>query len=85
MNVSDFLNAESLSRFSLIDYSVFGTLLLMSLAIGLYFGFFSGDEDTTEEYLMGGHKMKTIPIAISMVARYIRLKNAKQSLNFKIM
>lgn len=58
-------------HFSAFDYSVFGALLAVSLSIGLYFGFFSKQEQTTEEYLQGGHKMKPLPIAISLVARCV--------------
>ncbi|EDW99259.1 sodium-coupled monocarboxylate transporter 2 [Drosophila yakuba] len=50
------------------DYGVFALVLSISAAIGVYFGFFAKGEDTTEEYLMGGKRMKTIPIAISLVA-----------------
>lgn len=57
------------SFFTAIDYGVFALMLGISAAIGLYFGCFSGTEQTTEEYLLGGRKMKTIPIAISLVAR----------------
>lgn len=70
MNESDFSVLDG-GSFTIADYSVFGVLLTASLAIGLYFGFFSKEEQTTEEYLLGGHKMKTVPIAISLVARYI--------------
>lgn len=56
--------------FSLVDYSLFGILLAVSASIGLYFGCFGDHDQTTEEYLLGGHKMKTIPIAISLVARF---------------
>lgn len=62
--------AAGVSHFSLVDYSVFAALLIVSVAIGLYFGFFSKEEQTTEEYLQGGHKMQPLPIAISLVARY---------------
>lgn len=71
MNQSIIDTVENSRFFSFVDYSVFGILLAFSLAIGLYFGFFTNDKQTTEEYLLGGHKMKTIPIAISLVARYI--------------
>lgn len=59
-----------LINFHNIDYVVFGALLMVSMAIGVYFGYFSKSEQTTEEYLLGGRKMKTIPIAISLIARY---------------
>lgn len=57
------------SHFDIVDYVVFCALLLVSMGIGVYFGFFSKTEKTTEEYLLGGRKMKTIPIAISLIAR----------------
>jgi len=56
--------------FGTIDYIVFVLMLLTSASIGVYFGFFSKSKNTTDEYLMGGKKMKTIPIAISLIARY---------------
>lgn len=57
------------NQFSAIDYGVFSTMLLVSTAIGIYFGYFDGKAKTTEEYLLGGRNMKTIPIAISLIAR----------------
>ncbi|EDV90552.1 GH14123 [Drosophila grimshawi] len=54
--------------FQTTDYIVFAFMLSISAGIGVYFGFFNTGEDTTEEYLMGGKRMKTIPIAISLVA-----------------
>ncbi|KAH8332877.1 hypothetical protein KR074_012352 [Drosophila pseudoananassae] len=54
--------------FNSTDYIVFSLMLSISAAIGVYFGFFAKGADTTEEYLMGGKRMKTIPIAISLVA-----------------
>ncbi|XP_030369982.1 sodium-coupled monocarboxylate transporter 2 [Scaptodrosophila lebanonensis] len=54
--------------FNTVDYVVFVVMLSISAAIGVYFGFFSKGADTTEEYLMGGKRMKTLPIAISLVA-----------------
>lgn len=59
---------EQVFRFGVWDYSVFGMMLLISTAIGVYFGFFAHSANTTDEYLMGGKKMKTLPIAISLVA-----------------
>uniref|UniRef100_T1PIW0 Sodium:solute symporter family protein n=1 Tax=Musca domestica TaxID=7370 RepID=T1PIW0_MUSDO len=54
--------------FNSVDYSVFVFMLCISAGIGVYFGFFAKGEDTTEEYLHGGKQMKTLPIAISLVA-----------------
>jgi len=54
--------------FQTTDYIVFAFMLSISAGIGVYFGFFDKSADTTEEYLMGGKRMKTLPIAISLVA-----------------
>ncbi|XP_017057285.1 LOW QUALITY PROTEIN: sodium-coupled monocarboxylate transporter 2 [Drosophila ficusphila] len=59
---------DSQFTFNSTDYAVFALMLSISASIGVYFGFFAKGEDTTEEYLMGGKRMKTIPIAISLVA-----------------
>ena len=58
--------------FGSMDYIVFVLLLCVSSAIGVYFGFFSKSKNTTDEYLMGGKKMKSFPIAISLVARLVK-------------
>lgn len=55
--------------FGAVDYGVFGFMLLVSASIGVYFGYFDKKEQTTEEYLLGGRNMKTVPIAISLIAR----------------
>ncbi|GAB0088916.1 sodium-coupled monocarboxylate transporter 2 [Sergentomyia squamirostris] len=58
-------------HFQVLDYVVFIAMLLISVAIGIYFGFFSGNIQSTEEYLLGGRRMKTIPIAASLIASQI--------------
>lgn len=63
--------------FGATDYGVFAIMLLVSASIGVYFGYFDKKEQTTEEYLLGGRQMKTIPIAISLIARL--KKQCKQS------
>lgn len=67
MNASE--NVSEVAYFTGIDYGVLVVILSFSLAIGIYFGFFSDNLKTAEDYLVGGHKMKIIPIAISLVAR----------------
>ena len=62
-------NATKSFTFGTVDYIVFVIMLCTSAGIGVYFGFFSKSKNTTDEYLMGSKKMKTIPIAISLVAR----------------
>lgn len=60
---------SGVNYFSAVDYGVFGFMLFVSASIGIYFGYFDKREQTTEEYLLGGRKMKTIPIAVSLIAR----------------
>lgn len=57
-------------QFTTEDYTVFVVMLTVSAAIGIYFGFFEGKKNkTTEDYLLGGRKMKVFPIAVSLIAR----------------
>lgn len=60
---------QSAASFAGIDYCVFIVLLLASMAIGIYFGFFSKTLKTAEDYLVGGHKMEAFPVAVSLMAR----------------
>lgn len=57
-------------RFNSIDYFVLIILLFVSLGIGIYFGYFDKTEKTIAEYLQGGRRMQSLPIAISLIARY---------------
>lgn len=65
--------------FSTVDYIVFFIMLTVSAGIGVYFGFFSKSKNTTDEYLMGSKKMKTLPIAISLIARLVRVNGKKRN------
>lgn len=67
MNASE--TFEEQAYFDGIDYTIFIITLSCSLLIGIYFGFFSDDLKTAEDYMVGGRKMQVIPIAISLVAR----------------
>lgn len=70
-NMNTTLVNNGAAYFTAIDYGVLVIILSLSLMIGIYFGFFSDNLKTAEDYLVGGHKMKSIPIAISLVARYL--------------
>lgn len=63
-------NFESAGYFAPIDYCVLVVTLVASMAIGIYFGFFSKSLKTAEDYLVGGHKLKIVPVAVSLMARY---------------
>ncbi|XP_067005476.2 sodium-coupled monocarboxylate transporter 1 [Anabrus simplex] len=59
----------SLQRFGIVNYAVFVLMLLLSAAIGVYYGFFSG-KVTADDYLMGGRTMKIFPVAMSLIASF---------------
>lgn len=68
MSINDTVNqvingVANVAYFTQIDYTIFFILLSCSLAIGIYFGFFSDDLKTADDYLVGGHRMKPLPIA----------------------
>jgi Sodium:solute symporter family len=59
-------------HFTPFDYGLFGVMLLLSAAIGIYFGFFAKrKQNNTTEYLLGGKKMTFFPIAASLIASHI--------------
>lgn len=77
LNVKDL--HKSLQHFDWIDYVVFTFMLISCAVIGVYFGFIdknrkrkhgvSTAKEVAQEYLMGGRKMSTLPVAMSLVAR----------------
>ncbi|CAH1999310.1 unnamed protein product [Acanthoscelides obtectus] len=56
--------------FSWYDYAFFGVMLCISMGIGIYVGCFGKKQTTAKDYLMGGNKMKVVPIVISLVASH---------------
>ena len=56
--------------FHIADYCIFGTTLALSIAIGIYYSLSGGRQRTTDEYLLGGRVMKSIPLAISLLVSY---------------
>ncbi|KAI4470149.1 sodium-coupled monocarboxylate transporter [Holotrichia oblita] len=66
----DILMSMPKIEFSWYDYGLFSVMLLGSMLIGIYFGFIK-PQVTATDYLMGGKKMKVLPVALSMVASAI--------------
>lgn len=63
-------------KFDIVDYAVFGAMLLLSALTGLYYGCRTrycktGEAPTLREYLTGSGNMKSFPVAMSLVARYV--------------
>jgi len=53
------------------EYAVLGTVLFCSTAIGVYYGFFTGGQKSTSEYLLAGRNMSSIPLSLSLVCRFV--------------
>lgn len=56
-------------KFSVMDYFMLITMLILCILVGIYFGFLRTNNNTEADYLMGGRTMSVIPIALSLVAR----------------
>lgn len=57
----------SLQNFVWQDYTVFSFMLFICIIVGFYFGFFKAS--SSEDYLVGGRNMQTLPVAMSLIAR----------------
>lgn len=58
--------------FQPLDYGLFLLLLVLSCAIGLYYGFFAKrKQNTTEQYMLGGKKMNIFAVSASLVASHV--------------
>lgn len=63
-------------HFHIVDYIIFGAMLLLSTLTGLYYGCRSRyckkiEAPTLRDYLTASGNMKPFPVAMSLVARYI--------------
>lgn len=55
--------------FSIVDYAVLGIMLVVSCAIGTFYGFFAKKQETSNDFLLGGSNMGTLPMSLSLAAR----------------
>ncbi|XP_067687049.1 sodium-dependent multivitamin transporter-like [Haliotis asinina] len=53
-----------------VDYVVFSLLLLLTLAIGIFFAFRSRRRQTTSDFLLAGRKAPYLPVAMSYLATF---------------
>eukprot|EP00794_Sanderia_malayensis_P018247 gene18247-20067_t len=58
------------SKLSIWDYVIFSLMLVLSSAIGLYYGL-RRKQQTTREYLTAGGSMHWFPISISLLASFV--------------
>nr|XP_020864752.1 sodium/iodide cotransporter isoform X3 [Phascolarctos cinereus] len=57
--------------FGFWDYGVFGLMLLVSTAIGLFFGLARGGQKTAEDFFTGGRQMGAVPVGLSLAASFM--------------
>lgn len=49
------------------EYLIFGGVLALSLAIGVYYGCFGTKNKTNEEFLMAGRSMSILPVSLFLI------------------
>lgn len=62
---------EATETLGVVDYIICGAVLLISLAIGIYYGCTGGKNKTTEEFLLGDRNMPVLPVAMSLLASFM--------------
>uniref|UniRef100_A0A4X2MCY8 Solute carrier family 5 member 8 n=1 Tax=Vombatus ursinus TaxID=29139 RepID=A0A4X2MCY8_VOMUR len=62
---------QETGTFGVWDYLVFAGMLFISAAIGVYYAFSRGGQQTPKDFMMGGRKMTAMPVALSLTASFI--------------
>ncbi|XP_027711547.1 sodium-coupled monocarboxylate transporter 1-like [Vombatus ursinus] len=62
---------REIGTFVVWDYLVFAGMLLISAAIGVYYAFSGGGQQTSKDFLMGGRSMTAVPVALSLTASFM--------------
>ncbi|XP_010016085.1 PREDICTED: sodium-dependent multivitamin transporter-like, partial [Nestor notabilis] len=57
-------------EFTVIDYSIFALLLLLSSAIGLFYALSGDRQRTVQEFLLANRNMGFLPVALSLLATF---------------
>lgn len=60
----------AMQNFGWLDYTIFVSMLLICVVVGIYF-YFSQSSQSTQDYLVGGRTMHIFPISMSLIARYV--------------
>lgn len=53
------------------DYGIFGTMLAVSAAIGMYFRIFTRQQNTNQEFLLAGKSMSVLPVSFTLMATFM--------------
>ncbi|XP_025411164.1 putative sodium-dependent multivitamin transporter [Sipha flava] len=57
--------------FGIVDYIVFGIMLMLSTFIGIYYRFTGGKQKTTQEYMLGNKNQGFLPVSFSLMASFM--------------
>lgn len=63
--------AREIHNFHPVDYVIFALMLLISAAIGVYYGCTGGKQKTTKEFLMANRSMHYVPVSLSLFASFM--------------
>jgi Na+/proline symporter len=79
----------SAGEFSVVDYVIFALILVISAAIGIFFGCFGSKNKTAKEVLVANRSMGVLPTALSLLASFMSgitiLGNPAEGYNFGTM
>ncbi|XP_033624623.1 sodium-coupled monocarboxylate transporter 1-like [Asterias rubens] len=64
------LDKPASSYFQAADYIIFGSMMLISLAIGLYYGCSGGRQRTSTEYVLADRSMTFFPVTLSLLSSF---------------
>ena len=70
MYVKTFIMVE-IVQFGRVDFAVFGIMLFLSTAIGIYHALTEGKRRTTKEFLFANRGMIAIPVTLSLIASFM--------------
>ena len=70
MFVKTFIMVE-IVQFGRVDFAVFGIMLFLSTAIGIYHALTEGKRRTTKEFLFANRGMIAIPVTLSLIASFM--------------
>lgn len=59
------------NNFAVADWIIFAGSLFLSGCIGIYHAISGGKQRTTKDFLMGNRKLKTLPVAVSILVSFL--------------
>lgn len=73
----------SSASFDILDYGVLAVMLVLCTFVGCYFGCCGSKIKSVADFINGSGKLKTVPVAISLIARYAIIYHLRSSVKVK--